>query len=118
MQYNLLYVFLFNILISRQYIQIIILEYVFKKYETLHCPPLSATVQEGDRVEAGMELAKSGDVGFVPTPHLHVAVMKSSADDAPTVRFALLSSTEEPYFPKSGSWYSRSGPVSVKEPMT
>ncbi len=65
-----------------------------------------------------MELAKSGAIGFAPAPHLHVAVMKSSADDAPTARFAFLSSTGEPYFPKPGRWYGKSGPISIEEPKT
>ncbi len=108
-----------NVLISCQYIFRSFLTMHLKT--TKHCPVLrylSATVQKGDRVEAGMELAKSGAVGFVPTPHLHVAVMKSSADNAPTARFAFLSSTGEPYFPKSGKWYRRSGPISVDESRT
>jgi murein DD-endopeptidase MepM/ murein hydrolase activator NlpD len=34
----------------------------------------SATVKVGDRVQEGQVICLSGDVGFCPTPHLHIQV--------------------------------------------
>ncbi|CAM9668353.1 unnamed protein product [Discosporangium mesarthrocarpum] len=81
--------------------------------EYVHILSGSATVCPGDRVEAGQPLCRSGDVGFCPTPHLHLQLQCGEADSAPTVRFALLDCDGKPYFPEAGGWY---GPLGESEP--
>eukprot|EP00435_Cladocopium_sp_Y103_P043275 s1144_g12.t1 len=56
----------------------------------------------------GQCIARSGDVGFCPTPHLHVEVHRSSAADAASVPFAF--QTEAHQFEcQEGKWYTAQG---------
>ena len=42
--------------------------------EYVHIKKSSAAVAPGDRVTAGQPICLSGDVGFCPSPHLHIQV--------------------------------------------
>lgn len=53
--------------------------------------PGSVELKEGDRVEEGQAVCRSGAVGFCPQPHLHIQMHASSADSAPTIPFAFRS---------------------------
>ena len=92
--------------------------------EYVHIASGSAAVKKGDVVKQGDVLCTSGDVGFCPTPHLHIQVHRSLMDNAPTVPFLLRSAnraeSEEvaeddvvvAYVPRAGVMYSRiKGPV-------
>jgi murein DD-endopeptidase MepM/ murein hydrolase activator NlpD len=48
--------------------------------EYVHLCPHCVLVREGDRVEAGQPLARSGQTGFTSEPHLHFMVWKATAD--------------------------------------
>jgi murein DD-endopeptidase MepM/ murein hydrolase activator NlpD len=45
-----------------------------KFIEYVHIKQSSASVKVGDRVVTGQPLCLSGDVGFCPSPHLHIQV--------------------------------------------
>ena len=45
--------------------------------EYVHIRGGSAVVAVGQRVVAGQQLCESGDVGFCPTPHLHLQLHDS-----------------------------------------
>ena len=55
--------------------------------EYVHIMENSATLSVGDRVKKGQVICKSGNVGFCPTPHLHIQVHESTDPAAPTVSF-------------------------------
>ena len=57
--------------------------------EYVHIGCKSAVVKVGDRVRKGDVLCTSGDVGFCPTPHLHLQVHDTMVDNAPTIPFTL-----------------------------
>ena len=76
----------------------------------------SATVQAGDRVEAGQVVGTSGSVGFSPEPHLHLSAYRSAAPTAPTVRVLFRGAnndSETVFLPRAGQWYDANGPVCV-----
>lgn len=80
--------------------------------EYVHIAKGSIKVQPGQKVARGDVLCLSGDVGFCPTPHLHVQCHTSTAPDAQTVRFAFQCEEGQPFFPKCGCMYSpKSGQV-------
>lgn len=62
-----------------------------KFVEYVHVKRGSVLVAVGQSVTAGQVLCLSGDVGFCPTPHLHLQVHDSEDDNAPTVPFVFLS---------------------------
>ena len=88
-----------------------------KKYHNLyidyaHLQAHSAVVKEGQEVQAGEILAKSGGSGFCPNPHLHVQVNRGGENDAPSVPFAIRvdqfypdDSRERVFYPKKGLWF-------------
>jgi murein DD-endopeptidase MepM/ murein hydrolase activator NlpD len=74
--------------------------------EYVHIQHKSCRVKPGDRVVKGQVLCESGDVGFCPTPHLHLQMHGSGARDAPTVPFALEGPDGgPPYIPVAGIFY-------------
>lgn len=76
--------------------------------EYVHIRHASCKVKEGDRVVAGQVLCESGDVGFCPTPHLHLQMHGSGAKDSPTIPFALNGPPGAPsYIPIAGEWYPK-----------
>ena len=78
---------------------------VFVEY--VHIQAKSCRVTKGDRVRTGQLLCESGDVGFCPTPHLHLQMHSSGAPDAPTIPFALKGPDgAPPYVPVAGQFYS------------
>lgn len=72
--------------------------------EYVHIKANSAFVHIGDRVSTGQPICLSGDVGFCPTPHLHIQVHESAASTALTVPFAFTSPLG-PYIPIQGQNY-------------
>ena len=58
--------------------------------EYVHIASGSANVQVGDIVQTGDVICFSGDVGFCPTPHLHIQVHREMTKEAPTVPFQLM----------------------------
>mmetsp|Transcript_27374 Transcript_27374/g.71788 ORF Transcript_27374/g.71788 Transcript_27374/m.71788 type:complete len:379 (+) Transcript_27374:184-1320(+) len=76
---------------------------VFVEY--VHIRRGSCPLRPGDIVRAGDKICESGDVGFCPTPHLHLQMHVSAAKDAPTIRFALRDSSGVASFPQAGRWY-------------
>ena len=72
--------------------------------EYVHIRGGSATVAVGDRVKEGQQLCLSGDVGFCPTPHLHLQLHASADDAAPTIPFAFRSRTGGAEFPVAGEY--------------
>jgi hypothetical protein len=73
--------------------------------EYVHIRGSSATVAVGDRVIEGQQLCESGDVGFCPTPHLHLQLHASADDAAPTIPFAFRSEAGGAVFPVAGKYY-------------
>ncbi|EER06581.1 hypothetical protein Pmar_PMAR010329, partial [Perkinsus marinus ATCC 50983] len=51
-------------------------------FDYVHLSPDGITVEVDDLVVEGQIIAKSGDVGFTPEPHLHFQCLESSAADA------------------------------------
>jgi len=82
---------------------------VFVEY--VHIKQNSCKVKEGERVQKGQVICLSGDIGFCPTPHLHIQMHLSDSDDAPTIKFSFLCPDGSSYFPVSNSYYNSSGPV-------
>eukprot|EP00948_MAST-09A_sp_MAST-9A-sp1_P003165 g3165.t1 len=66
--------------------------YCFVEY--VHISPGSCIVEIGDTVTEGEKICESGDVGFCPTPHLHLQVHYSDDDTAPTVQFKMKAKEE------------------------
>eukprot|EP01047_Picozoa_sp_COSAG01_P091472 COSAG01_NODE_23066_length_829_cov_34.987671_1_plen_75_part_00 len=60
----------------------------------VHIRTSSARVRVGESVVAGQVLCESGDVGFCPTPHVHLQVHESADPTAPTVRFGFANGGE------------------------
>ncbi|CAE7158448.1 unnamed protein product, partial [Symbiodinium pilosum] len=60
--------------------------------EYVHIKAATSTLKPGDQVRQGQEIAQSGDVGFCPSPHLHVEVHVREGHDADSVPFAFLGS--------------------------
>lgn len=94
----------------------------------VHIHTGSARVKCGDVVEPGHILCLSGDVGFCPTPHLHIQITANSDKDAPTVPFAFRAASTantaaaqdrkvkaRNFLPVAGLWYSASGPRAADE---
>lgn len=87
--------------------------------EYVHIMKGSARVVPGDFVETGQVLCLAGDVGFCPSPHLHLQLYPSKDPKAPSLRFALRGDDGAAAFvPEQGKWYSRSGavPAPICEP--
>jgi murein DD-endopeptidase MepM/ murein hydrolase activator NlpD len=88
---------------------------VFVEY--VHIRRGSSRVRVGDVVREGDVICESGDVGFCPTPHLHIQIHHSDVEDAPTAPFCIRCTPpgEAPttYVPRAGVWYNpTAGPVS------
>ncbi len=81
--------------------------------EYVHIATGSSCVKVRDVVAAGDVICRSGDVGFCPTPHLHLQVTASSDAKSTTIPFAFAPSggTGAPFVPRAGSNYSSAGPV-------
>lgn len=73
--------------------------------EYVHIRPNSCLLKVGDTVRAGDKLCETGDVGFCPTPHLHLQMHKSAAKNAPTIPFALRDAQGKAVIPVAGEWY-------------
>ena len=86
------------------------IEPIFVEY--VHIASGSAVVKAGDTVRQGDLLCHSGDIGFCPTPHLHIQVHRDCRKDAPTAPFCFLCGEQSRTFvPSAGLWYNASGPV-------
>jgi biotin carboxyl carrier protein len=83
-------------------LNVIVVEYV-------HISAGSARVKVGDRVEAGQVLCLSGDVGFCPSPHLHIEAHTSAEPKAASIPMGWRDA-HGVYFPTAGSSYPRSEP--------
>eukprot|EP00808_Paulinella_micropora_P019988 g5110.t1 len=97
--------------------------------EYVHIKAGSVQVGVGQRIKAGDVLCQSGDVGFCPTPHLHIQYQLSDAPDAPTALFAFAPAVAEaksaaaagdsdsapPFLPLAGFYYNQSGVVPLEE---
>ena len=83
-------------------------------FEYVHIKPGSCRVKEGDTVSQGQHLCDSGDVGFCPSPHLHIQAHAPGSDHrtAPTVPFRMRAAASgEAYHPRAGRMYNADGPV-------
>lgn len=78
--------------------------------EYVHIHTNSCVVKVGDTVRTGDVICQSGNVGFCPSPHLHLQMHASHAKDAPTVMFALRDADGAAVFPEAGQWYG-GGPI-------
>lgn len=82
--------------------------------EYVHIAANSCPHQVGDRVQAGDVLCTAGDVGFCPTPHLHLQVHLDSASDALTVPFCFKSiDGDRRFVPQASKFYGPTGEVDV-----
>ncbi len=88
--------------------------------EYVHIDGASVRVKKGQRVRCGEIICAAGDVGFCPTPHLHIQVHKSDAKGAPTIPFRLPArrrrersrddsypsqhTSADAYLPRAGQW--------------
>jgi murein DD-endopeptidase MepM/ murein hydrolase activator NlpD len=85
--------------------------------EYVHIASGSARVKPGDVVQKGDVLCSSGDVGFCPTPHLHIQVHREMKKDSPTIPFTIKmtgdggSGSGEVYVPVAGGQYNHTGPL-------
>lgn len=79
--------------------------------EYVHIMKGSVKVAVGERVESGQVICLAGDVGFCPSPHLHLQLYPSKDPKAPSLRFALRGDDGVDYVPQQGQWYSRGGAV-------
>lgn len=93
------------------------------------CLSCSCLVSVGDRVVTGQVLCHSGDVGFVPSPHLHIQVKRnerhgelkcffffslvqlhqSNRRDAVTIPFVFETPTGHVFVPQAGKCYTAKG---------
>ncbi|KAL1525267.1 hypothetical protein AB1Y20_020132 [Prymnesium parvum] len=78
--------------------------------EYVHIRADSACVAAGDKVLKGQKLCESGDVGFCPTPHLHIEAHRTPhgqppAKAAPSVPIAFERAIGDPYSPREGCYY-------------
>eukprot|EP00928_Gymnodinium_smaydae_P045690 TRINITY_DN30419_c0_g2_i1.p1 TRINITY_DN30419_c0_g2~~TRINITY_DN30419_c0_g2_i1.p1 ORF type:complete len:391 (-),score=71.38 TRINITY_DN30419_c0_g2_i1:391-1563(-) len=78
--------------------------------EYVHVQAGSARVEVGAQVLRGQVICCSGDVGFCPTPHLHLEVHIAHGKDAPSVSFGFMG-VAGPFRCKAGQYYSADGPV-------
>ena len=80
--------------------------------EYVHLATNSIAVKVGDKVSRGDVIAKSGDVGFCPEPHLHFQLLNSESNDSESRPFTFASAGEaDGYVPKCGKWYGVQGEV-------
>eukprot|EP00439_Symbiodinium_sp_Y106_P047401 s881_g6.t1 len=77
--------------------------------EYVHIKAAAPSLKPGDRVCQGQAIAQSGDVGFCPTPHLHVEVHLREGRDADSVLFGFRG-TQGPFQCEEGTWYTADGP--------
>ena len=76
----------------------------------VHIMPRSAVVAPGQRVKAGDELCRAGDIGFAPEPHLHMEVHSCGDLFGPSIPFAFSAGAGLPSFvPCAEKWYSQDG---------
>lgn len=73
--------------------------------EYVHIKPHSCVVAVGDRVVTGQQICLSGNVGFCPSPHLHIQAHLSGERTAETIKFAFQGKDGKPYFPVAGKSY-------------
>eukprot|EP00512_Aurantiochytrium_limacinum_P007902 CAMPEP_0171538214 /NCGR_PEP_ID=MMETSP0959-20130129/18997_1 /TAXON_ID=87120 /ORGANISM="Aurantiochytrium limacinum, Strain ATCCMYA-1381" /LENGTH=384 /DNA_ID=CAMNT_0012085069 /DNA_START=49 /DNA_END=1200 /DNA_ORIENTATION=- len=57
--------------------------------EYVHIQKDSVVVSQGDRVETGQLVCRSGAVGFVPQPHLHLQMLPSLEENAASIPFSI-----------------------------
>ncbi|CAJ1370826.1 unnamed protein product [Effrenium voratum] len=76
--------------------------------EYVHVEANSAQVGVGSQVRRGQVLARSGDVGFCPTAHLHVELHLSDEPKAPSVPFGFRTAQGE-FRCEEGKWYAAEG---------
>lgn len=75
--------------------------------EYVHIQTNSALVKKGDHVKEGQVICKAGNIGFCPSPHLHIQFHKSQELNAPTVPFTFKTpnSSGKPFCPLAGKLY-------------
>jgi murein DD-endopeptidase MepM/ murein hydrolase activator NlpD len=85
--------------------------------EYVHIRGESARVAVGERVVEGQQLCESGDVGFCPTPHLHLQLHASADDAAPTTPFAFRGGEAEgaAVVPVAGRYYGGEGELELDQ---
>ncbi len=76
--------------------------------EYVHIQHESSLVKAGDRVHQGQRLCLSGEVGFCPSPHLHIEVHMSPERDAPSVPFRVKCNNGSYHAFEQLQWYSPS----------
>jgi hypothetical protein len=74
--------------------------------EYVHIKANSAKFKTGDSVKKGDIICESGDIGFCPTPHVHLQVTDSAHDKAKTIPFAFIRSDNSKFIPIAGNSYS------------
>lgn len=75
----------------------------------MHIKPNSVQLAVGERVKRGEKICESGEAGFCPEPHLHIQMHTSQDKNAETVKFSLLDSNGDSYFPQAGKLYNSAG---------
>jgi murein DD-endopeptidase MepM/ murein hydrolase activator NlpD len=77
----------------------------------VHLQKGGVRVKVGQRVRQGEVLGKTGDVGFCPTPHLHLQLSLSSHAKAPTVplSFSPPASPSSLFTCAAGNYYDANG---------
>ena len=75
--------------------------------EYVHIQTNSALVEKGDRVLEGQVICKTGNIGFCPSPHLHIQFHTSKEPNAKTVPFTFkhTSNPTKPFCPLAGKLY-------------
>ncbi|CAE7640260.1 unnamed protein product, partial [Symbiodinium sp. CCMP2456] len=84
--------------------------------EYVHIKAATQSLKPGDRVCQGQAIAQSGDVGFCPTPHLHVEVHLREGRDADSVLFGFRG-TQGAFHCEEGTWYAADGPEPAQSEM-
>ncbi|CAE7307153.1 unnamed protein product [Symbiodinium microadriaticum] len=85
--------------------------------EYVHIKEAAAqSLKPGDRVCQGQAIAQSGDVGFCPTPHLHVEVHLREGRDADSVPFGFRG-RQGTFQCEEGTWYTADGPEPAQAEM-
>eukprot|EP01090_Pellita_catalonica_P003181 TRINITY_DN12824_c0_g1_i3.p1 TRINITY_DN12824_c0_g1~~TRINITY_DN12824_c0_g1_i3.p1 ORF type:complete len:333 (+),score=36.46 TRINITY_DN12824_c0_g1_i3:110-1108(+) len=86
--------------------------------EYVHIQTGSSCVKVGERVAENQRLCFTGNIGFCPSPHLHIQMHASSEKNANTIKFgfkalpkpgAQSSNSAATFFPVAGQSYSQFG---------
>eukprot|EP00930_Biecheleria_cincta_P020737 TRINITY_DN15524_c0_g1_i1.p1 TRINITY_DN15524_c0_g1~~TRINITY_DN15524_c0_g1_i1.p1 ORF type:complete len:365 (-),score=51.01 TRINITY_DN15524_c0_g1_i1:318-1412(-) len=78
------------------------------EYVHIQAGSASQRVSVGDTVRRGQQLCCSGDIGFCPTPHLHLEVHLEAGPTSPSVAFGFAGDGDA-FSCEEGKWYTSSG---------